>query len=120
MMLMKRHLEKAHAKAAPLDETWTIIEFLEYEARDYITMKSEAERNTYEKMFASLARRFGKGSSEIHNQQQFRTLNQNGDKDYMQYLDALEVLRSQGLPNEEVTVRRCEIMEKSIERVRNI
>ena len=28
MMLMKRHLEKAHAKATPLDRAWTIFEYL--------------------------------------------------------------------------------------------
>ena len=110
MMLMKRHLEKAHARATPLDKAWTIIEYLEQEARDYITNKSEAERDTDEKVFALLARRFGTGSSKIHIQQQFRTSNQNNEEDYMQYLDALEGLRSQGYPNEEVTVRRYEIM----------
>ena len=119
MMLMKRHLEKAHPKATPLDKAWTIIEYLEHEARDYITNKSEAERDTDEKVFALLARRFGTGSSKIHIQQQFRTRNQNSDEDYMQYLDALEGLRSQGYPNEEVTVRRYEIMQRFIEGVRN-
>ena len=119
MMLMKRHLEKAHAKASPLDRAWTIIEYLENEARDYITNKSEAERDTDEKVFALLARRFGTGSSKIHIQQQFRTRNQNNEEYYMQYLDALEGLRSQGYPNEEMTVRRYEIMQKFIEGVRN-
>ena len=119
MMLMKRHLEKAHARATPLDKAWTIIEYLEHEARDYITNKSEAERDTDEKVFALLARRFGTGSSKIHIQQQFRTRNQNNEEDYMQYLNALEGLRSQGYPNEEVTVRRYEIMQKFIEGVRN-
>ena len=37
----------------------------------------------------------------------------------MQYLDALEGLRSQGYPNEEITVRRYEIMQRFIEGVRN-
>ena len=37
----------------------------------------------------------------------------------MQYLDALEGLRSQGHPNEEVTLRRYEIMQRFIEGVRN-
>ena len=119
MMLMKRHLEKAHTRATPLDKAWTIIEYLEHEARDYITNKSEAERDTDEKVFALLARRFGTGSSKIHLQQQFRTRNQSNEEDYMQYLDALEGLRSQGYPNEEVTVRRYEIMQKFIEGVRN-
>ena len=119
MMLMKRHLEKAHARATPLDKASTIIEYLEHEARDYITNKSEAEKDTDEKVFALLARRFGTGSSKIHIQQQFRTRNQNSEKDYMQYLDALEGLRSQGYLNEEVTVRRYEMTQRFIEGVRN-
>ena len=119
LMLMRRYLEKAHAKDTPLDRAWTIVEFLENEARDYITNKSEAERDTDEKVFALLARRFGTGSNKIQIQQQFRTRNQSPDEDYMQYLDALEGLRSQGFPNEEVAVRRYEIMQKFIEGVRS-
>ena len=119
MMLMKRHLEKAHASATLLDKAWTIIEYLEHEARDYITNKSEAERDTDENVFALLDRRFETGSSKIHIQQQFRTRNQNNEEDNMQYLDALEGLRSQGYPNREVTVRRYEIMRRFIEGVRN-
>ena len=118
-MLMRRYLEKAHAKDTPLDRAWTIVEFLENEARDYITNKSEAERDTDEKVFALLARRFGTGYNKIQIQQQFRTRNQSPDEDYMQYLDALEGLRSQGFPNEEVAVRRNEIMQKFIEGVRS-
>ena len=76
LMLMRRYLEKAHAKDTPLDKAWTIVEFLENEARDYITNKSEAERDTDEKVFALLARRFGTGSNKIQIQQQFRTRNQ--------------------------------------------
>ena len=119
LMLMKRYLQKAHAKDTPLDKAWTIVEFLENEARDYITNKSEAERDTDEKVFALLARRFGTGSNKIQIQQQFRTRNQTPDEDYMQYLDALEGLRSQGFPNEEVAVRRYEIMQRFIEGVRS-
>ena len=119
LMLMKRYLEKAHAKDTPLDRAWTIVEFLENEAQDYIMNKSEAERDTDEKVFALLARRFGTGSSKIQIQQQFRTRNQSDNEDYMQYLDALEGLRSQGFPNEDVTVRRYEIMQRFIEGVRN-
>ena len=53
MMLMKRHLENAHAKFTPLDKGWTTVEFLENEARDHITNKSEAERDTDEKVFCA-------------------------------------------------------------------
>ena len=119
LMLMKRYLEKAHAKDTPLDRARTIVEFLENEAQDYIMNKSEAERDTDEKVFALLARRFGTGSSKFQIQQQFRTRNQSDNEDYMQYLDALEGLRSQGFPNEDVTVRRYEIMQRFIEGVRS-
>ena len=119
LMLMKRYLEKAHSKDTSLDRAWTIVEFLENEAQDYIMNKSEAERDTDEKVFALLARRFGTGSSKFQIQQQFRTRNQSDNEDYMQYLDALEGLRSQGFPNEDVTVRRYEIMQRFIEGVRN-
>ena len=119
LMLMKRYLEKAHAKDTPLDRAWTIVEFLENEAQDYIMNKSEAERDTDEKVFALLARRFGTASSKFQIQQQFRTRNQSDNEDYMQYLDALEGLRSQGFPNEDVTVRRYEIMQRFIEGVRS-
>ena len=118
LMLLKRHLEKAHARANPLDKARRIIEYLEHEARDYITNKSEAERYIDDKVFAFLARRFGTESSKIPLHQQFRTRNQNNEEDYMQYLDALDCLRSHGYPNEEVTVRRYEIMQRFIEGVR--
>ena len=119
LMLMKRYLEKAHAKGIPLDRAWTIVEFLENEAQDYVTSELEAERDTDEKVFALLARRFGTGSSKIQTQQQFRTRNQSNDEDYMQYLDALEGLRSQVFPNKEATVRRYEIMQRFMEGVRS-
>ena len=119
LILMKRYLEKAHAKDTPLDRAWTIVEFLENEAQDYIMNKSEAGRDTDKKVFALLARQFGTGSSKIQIRQQFRTRNQSNDEDYMQYLAALEGLRSQGFPNEEATVRRYEIMQRFIEGVRS-
>ena len=119
LVLMKRYLEKAHSKDTTLERAWTIVEFLENEAQDYITNKSEAERDTDEKIFALLARRFGTGSTKIQIQQLFRTRNQSNDEDYMQYLDALENLRSQGIPNEEITVRRYEIMQRFVEGVRS-
>ena len=119
MMVMEGYLERAHAKNTPLDRAWTKVEFLENEARDYSTNKSEAKRDTDEKVFALLARQFGTGSSKIHIQQQFRTRSQTSDGDYMQYLAALEGLRSQGFPNEKVAVRRYEIMQKFNDGVSN-
>ena len=79
LMLLKRYLEKAHAKDIPFYRAWTIVYFLENEARDYITNKSEDERDTDEKVFAILARRFGTGSTKIQIQQQFRARNKSND-----------------------------------------
>ena len=110
---------ESDARATPLDKAWRIIEYLELEAKDYITNMSEAERDTDGNVFALQLRRFGTGSSKMHIQQQFRTRDQNSEEDYMQYLDALEGLRSKGYPNEEVTVRRYEIMLRFIKGVRN-
>ena len=93
--------------------------FLENEARDYFTNKLEAERDTDKKVFALLPRRFGTVSNKIQIQQQFRMRNQSPDEDYMQYLDALEGLRSQAFPNEKVSVRRYEIMQRFIEGIRS-
>ena len=111
LMLMKRYSEKVHAKDTPLERAWT------NEARDYKTNKAEAERDTDEKVFALLARRFERGSNKLQIQQQFRTRNQSNHQDYMHHLGALESLRSQGFPNEDVMVRRYEIMQKFIEGV---
>ena len=119
LMLRKRYLEKEHAKDPPLDRAWTVFEFVKDEARVYITSKSQAERDTDEKVFALLARRFGTGPSNTHEQQQFRRRNQTSDEDFMQYLNAFGGLLSQGFPNEEVAVRRYEILQKFIDGVRN-
>ena len=120
MMLMKSYLEKAHAKATPLDKACFIVEFLENEARDYITKKSEAERDTNEKVFALLARRFGTGSSKIHIQQQCLTHNQTSEEDHMQSLDALEGMRSHGFPNEERAPWRDEMVQEVFDGVRRL
>ena len=38
MTLLKRYLEKLHTKDTTLDSDWSIVPFLENEARDYITI----------------------------------------------------------------------------------
>ena len=43
-----------------------------------------------------------------------------GKEDLMQYLNALEGLRSQGFPNEPITFKRFEIRQSFIERVRDL
>ena len=46
MVLMKRYLKKAHAKDTPKARAWALVDSLENEGKDYITNKSEAERDT--------------------------------------------------------------------------
>ena len=118
MMLIKRYLEKAHANASPLEKAWTIIGVLESEGRDYITNKTEAQRNTDDKMFPVLARSLETGSSNIHIQEQFRTRTRSATTTTCNTTMLLRA-SSQGLPNEEVAVRCYGIIQKLIEGIRN-
>ena len=118
LTIMKRYLEKPHKIDSPADRAWTIIEFLESEARNYIKNKSEPECDTDEKVLKLLARRFGVGSKRTHIQQQFRTRNQTPEESHMQFLDDLGRLRSQGFPQESETMRRYEILQHFTEGVR--
>ena len=90
------------------------------EGRGYITNKPEAERDTVEKLFTLVARKFGTGSSKVHEQHKFRTRNQTEHKTYMQSsLGCLEGFRSQVFLIKKVTVRQYEIMQRVIYEVRN-
>ena len=51
--------------------------------------------------------------------QAFAARQQSEKEDWMQYLDALEGLRSQGLPDEPVVTKRYEILQRLIEGVRD-
>ena len=51
--------------------------------------------------------------------QAFTTRLQPDREDWMQYMDALEGLRSQGFPDEPVTTKRYEILHRFIEGVRD-
>ena len=51
--------------------------------------------------------------------QAFTTRQQSDTEDWMQYLDALERLRSQGFPEEPVTTKRYEILQRFIEGIRD-
>ena len=51
--------------------------------------------------------------------QAFTTRQQSDREDWMQYLDALEGLRSQGLPEDTATTKRYEILQRFIEGIRD-
>ena len=115
--LMKRFLERVHAKSSNIDKAWAIIDHLEGEARNYIINKSEPERDTPDKVFALLASRFGTGGNRMHVRQTFMSRVQQEKEDWMQFLDALEGLRTQGFPDEHITTRRYEILQRFIDGV---
>ena len=116
---MRQYLQRTQAKATPDDRAWSIIGHLEGEAPNYIINKAESERDPPEKWFELLASRFGTGSNRMQVRQAFATRQQSDREDWMQYLHALEGLRSQGIPDEPVTTKRYEILQRFIEGVRD-
>ena len=117
--MMRHYLATSYGMASPFDQAWRIIEYLESESRDFIINKSESERDTPEKVFSLLSRRFGTGSNRTHIRQSFALRTQNEGEDEMQFLDALESLRTQGFPQDSVVSRRYEILQRFIEGVRD-
>ena len=115
--VMKRFLERVHAKSPKNDKAWAIINHLEGEARNYIINKSEPERDEPDKVFSLLASRFGTGGNRMHVRQTFMSRVQQEKEDWMQFLDALEGLRTQGFPDEPITTRRYEILQRFIDGV---
>ena len=115
--VMKRFLERVHAKSPKIDKAWAIIDHLEGEARNYIINKSEPERNEPDKVFALLASRFGTGGNRMHARQTFMSRSQQEKEDWMQFLDALESLRTQGFPDAVITTRRYGILQRFIDGV---
>ena len=120
ILVMRRYLQRTQAKATPDDRAWYIIGHLEGEARNYIINEAESERDTPEKVFELIASRFETGGNRMQVRQAFTTRHQSDREDWMQYLDALEGLRSQGFPEEPVTTKRHEILQRSIQGVRDL
>ena len=117
LLVMKRYLERVYSNASPIDKAWAIIDHLGDEARSFIINKPESERDSHEKVTSLLSSRFGTGSSRWPVRQAFRLRNQLEKEGLMQYLDALEGLRSQGCPDEPITTRRYEILHRFMDGV---
>ena len=114
---MKRYLERVYSNASPVDKAWAIIDHLGDEARSFIINKPESERDSHEKVTTLLSSRFGTRSNRWPVRQAFRLRNQLEKEGLMQYLDALEGLRSQGFPDEPITTRRNEILHRFMDGV---
>ena len=65
ILVMRRYLQHTQAKATPDDRTWSVIDHLEGEARNYIIHEVESERDTPEKVFELLACRIGTGGNQM-------------------------------------------------------
>ena len=117
LLVMKRYLERVYSNASPIDKAWAIIDHLGDEARSFIINKPESERDSHEKVTTLLSSRFGTGSNRWPVRQAFRLRNQLEKEGLMQYLDALEGLRSQGFPDEPITTRRYEILHRFMDGV---
>ena len=119
ILVMRRYLKRTQSKALLEDQAWSIIGHLEGEARNYLINKAEHERDAPEKVFELLSSRFGAGGNRMQVRQAFLTRAQQEKEDWMQYLDALEGLRSQGFPQEPITIKRYEILQRFMEGVRD-
>ena len=119
ILIMQRYLKRIQTKVSAEDRAWSIIGHLEGEARNYIINKAESERDTPEKVFELLSSRFGAGGNCMQVRQAFQSRVQQEKEDWMQYLDALEGLRSQGIPQETITTKHCEILQRFMEGVRD-
>ena len=119
ILVMQRYLKRVQTKVSAEDRAWSIIGHLEGEARNYIINKAESERDTPEKVFELLSSRFGAGGNRMQVRQTFQSRVQQEKDDWMQYLDALEGLRSQGFPQESIITKRYEILQRFMEGVRD-
>ena len=106
ILVMRRYLKRIQSKTSLDDQAWSIIGHLEGEARNYVINKAESERDDPEKVFELLSSRFGAGGNRMQVRQAFLTRAQQEKEDWMQYLDALEGLRSQRFPQEPITTKR--------------
>ena len=119
ILLMRRYHKRTQSKAPLDDQSWSNIGHLEGEARNYIINKAKSERDTPERVFELLSSRFGTGGNRMQVRQAFLSQVQSKKEDWMQYLDALEGLRSHGFPQESITSRRYEILQRFMEGVRD-
>ena len=119
ILIMQRYLKRAQTKVSAEDRAWSIIGHLEGEARNYIINKAESVRDTPEKVFDLLSSRFGAGGNRIQVRQALQSRVQQEKEDRMQYLDALEGLRSQVFPQEPIATKRYEIVTRFMEGVRD-
>ena len=73
ILVMQRYLKRIQTNVSAEDRAWSIIGHLEVEARNYIIIKAESERDTPEKVFELLSSRFGAGGNCMQVRQTFQS-----------------------------------------------
>ena len=118
ILVMRRNLKRTQSKVTLDDQSWSIIGHLDGEARNYIINRAESERDSPEKVFELLSSRFSAGGNYMQVRQAFLSRAQQEKEDWMQFLAAaLKGLRSQGFPQEPITTKRYEILQRFMEGV---
>ena len=95
-----------------------ILNHLTKEAKSYIDAKPDELRDTPEKVYELLRKRFGAEANRDSVRVAFESRAQN-PAEIKKYLDALESLRSQAYPNENLQEREKEIVRRFIAGLRD-
>ncbi len=90
----------------------TLLMFLHRHAQAWIMQKTPVERDTCEKVFALLLKRFGIGASPSDARLRFDERKQQPNEKLDTFLDELEALRITAAPEEPLKTRNLEIMRK--------
>ncbi len=108
--LMKMYLEdhKGNENAKIL----TLLTLLHRYAQAWIMQETETERDTCDKVFVLLSKRFGIGASPSDARLRFDERKQQPNEKLDTFLDDLEALRIRAAPEEPLKTRNLEIMRK--------
>ena len=99
-------------KGAERTRVLTLITFLHKHAQAWILQKPHSERDSCQKIFNLLRRRFGIGDSPNDARLQFDVRKQEPNEKLDTFLDHLEALRIKAAPEESIKTRNLEIMRK--------
>ena len=92
------------------DKNLKVINFLATGARTFVLNKPSEDRDTVDKIFELLSRRFGTGVTLNHARAAFNSRKQRPQESVSAFLDDLEGLRVRAFPREPKDERNLEIL----------
>ena len=95
-------------------QVFLVMSYLTKDARAFVLNKPPNDRDTIQKLFDLLSRRFGTGSGRAQNRSAFVSRRQKPGEGIDQFLDDIEGLRLRAYPQEDRATRDYEIMQKFI------